>query len=215
MSKGGLLILIDTVEHMVLDHVSWAQYQSLLEEFESRPGFSLTFDRGRLEIMSPLPEHESFKKSMSRLIELMSLELGIPIVPLGSTTFHDAAAEKGLEPDECYYVTKAQQARGMRGPFDPSIHPTPDLVIEVDITKRSIPREPIYASLDVPELWCVTVGEVECLHLAGGVEYRPAERSLAFPFLKPARLWNWVQRLEDEVDITVLREFRDWVRILA
>lgn len=34
-----------------------------------------------------------------------------------------------------------------------SSDPPPDLVIEIDITNPSIPKLPIYAEFDVPEVW--------------------------------------------------------------
>lgn len=215
MSDGALLIPIDTVEHVLLDHISWSRYEALLDEFESRPGFKLTFDSGRLEIMSPLPEHEAIGWSLARLVDLLSLERGIPIFGLGSTTFRDEDKTKGLEPDKCYYVANAAAMRGVRGPFDPKVHPAPDLAIEIDITRRSIARQPIYASLGVPELWRVTFNGIECLHLSDRGRYRAAERSLSFPFLAPSSLWDWVGRLESEVDVPVLREFRTWVQTLV
>ncbi|QOV89168.1 Uma2 family endonuclease [Humisphaera borealis] len=214
MSDSTLLIPVDSVEHVLLDRVSWSKYEELLAEFESRPSVKLTFDRGRLEIMSPLAEHESFAELLGRLIELMSLERRVPIVPLGSTTFHDEVKTGGLEPDKSYYIANAPAIRGIRGPFDPKIHPAPDLAIEVDITSRSVAREPIYSALGVPELWRVTFDGIECLHLADDGKYRPAERSLSFPFLMPSTLWGWVRRLEDEVDLVVLVEFREWVQRL-
>ena len=58
MSDGTLMIPVDSVEHVVLDHVSWSRYEAFLAEFETRPGFKLTFDRGRLEIMSPSQRSE-------------------------------------------------------------------------------------------------------------------------------------------------------------
>lgn len=206
---------MDSVEHLLLDNVPWSTYQAYLAEFESRPGCKLTFDRGRLEIMSPLPRHESYGSDAGRLVEFMSFERGIAIVALGSTTFRDFAETKGLEPDECYYIANAAAIRGIEGPFDPTIHPPPDLAIEVDITRRSIPRQPIYASLGVPELWRVTHPAIECLQLSEQGTYHMTERSASFPFLAPAQLWTWMQRLQFEEDLVVLREFRDWVRGLV
>jgi len=215
MVREALNIPVDIVEHMVFNHVTWSRYTEFLQEFEHRPGFKLTFDQGRLEIMSPLPEHEAFAELLGRLVELMSLEKRIPIVPLGSATFRNEAKDKGLEPDKCYYVAHAAAIRGIRGPFNPAVHPAPDLAIEVDITRRSIARQPIYASLGIPELWRVTSSGVKCLHLSDGGQYRPAERSLSYPFLAPAALWPWVQRLEAEVDVFVLEEFKAWVSALS
>ena len=58
--------------------------------------------------MSPSDEHEHVKKLMGRMIEV----LGIPIRSAGSTTFKSQLQQRGLEPDECYYVAHEQQMRG-------------------------------------------------------------------------------------------------------
>lgn len=214
MSTEALLIPYDGLERVVLDDVSWSRYEELLKEFEERPSFRLTFDQGRLEIMSPLPEHDAFDRLVGRLVEFMGFERNVSVFSLGSTTFRNAAKRKGLEPDNCYYIANAARIRGIRGRWNPKVHPAPDLVIEVDITSRSIPRQPIYAALGVPEIWRVTYDGIGCLHLSDGGRYRPSPRSLSFPFLSPSSLWPWVQRLEVEEDLLVLKDFREWVRKL-
>ena len=96
-------------QHVVLHDVSWDLYQHLLAEVGDG-ALRMTFDNGSLEIMSPLPKHELWKKRIGRMIEIVSLELDIPMESLGSTTFARQDLQKGLEPDECYYI----QARRRR-----------------------------------------------------------------------------------------------------
>lgn len=54
----------DAIEHLpngatlVLRDVAWDEYERLLADLVDRPGLRVTYDEGRLEIMSPLPEHE-------------------------------------------------------------------------------------------------------------------------------------------------------------
>jgi Uma2 family endonuclease len=81
----------------------------------------------------------------------MALELEIEIECLGSTTFRRKICRNGLEPDECYYVQSVSRVRNAEVDLD--IHPPPDLLIESDYTKSSLPREPVYAGLGMPELW--------------------------------------------------------------
>jgi Putative restriction endonuclease len=52
----------------------------------------------------------------------------------------------------------------------------------IDITHKSLDRFPIYARLEVPELWCYDEGELKIYHLQTG-EYVAAEMSLALPLL--------------------------------
>src|SRR5262249_50643039 len=43
---------------LVLSGIDWRTYTRLLRIFADRPSIRLTYDRGELEIMSPLSEHE-------------------------------------------------------------------------------------------------------------------------------------------------------------
>jgi len=199
-------------QHLVLDGISWAFYERLLDEIGDRP-IRVTYSHGSLEIMPPLPEHEIAKKAIAQLIELLTLELGIPRACFGSTTFRREDKGGGLEPDECYYFDNAPRVRGMKR-FDPAVHPAPDLGIEIDITQRSIPRDPIYADLGVRELWRFDGEKLTVLHLLGG-RYHPAHASMALPFLPMAEFEKFVHRmLGDEDETKVLREFQAWVRLL-
>jgi Uma2 family endonuclease len=143
--------LIDQ-QHIVLDDVSWEFYEHLLHEIGDRP-IRVTYDSGSLEIMAPLNVHEYWKTCIGQLIETMCLERDINMLPAGSTTFRRKDREKGLEPDECYYFQNINVMRKHRGEMDLTKDPPPDLAVEIDITSRSIAREPIYAALGIPELW--------------------------------------------------------------
>src|SRR5438067_2440344 len=88
---------------VVLYNISWGSYQALLHDLREQHYF-LTYDRGTLEIMPPKPVHEKIGKLVARLVETMTLELRIPIVGLGSTTWYNEHLGRGLEADQCYYV---------------------------------------------------------------------------------------------------------------
>lgn len=198
-------------QHLVLHDVSWSFYEKLLDQIGDRP-LRVTFNRGSMEIMAPLAEHEFPKGGIRRLIEAMALELDIPLTSLGSTTFRREDAQAGLEPDECYYLRNADRVRGMKR-FDPAIYPPPDLAIEVDITSRSIPRQPIYAALGVGELWRFEGSELTVLLLQGGT-YQPVEKSPTFPFLPIDQFSRFICRMMDEEQTSVVREFQRWLRTL-
>lgn len=195
-------------QHIVLDGMSWGFYERLLEDIGDRP-IRVTFFEGTIEIMSPLFKHEIVKGAISRLIETLALDLGINLLPAGSTTFRRRDKSAGLEPDECYYLKNAAAVRGMER-FDPKKFPPPDLAIEVDITSRSIPRQPIYAALGVPELWRFDGKNLEVMIL-GKNGYMSADSSIAFPFLKMSQFSQFVHRLLKEDSVIVLKDFRQWV----
>ena len=161
-------------------------------------------------MMSPLPEHEEVKKVIGRLIEQLSYDLDVEVKSLGSTTFRRSDKAKGLEPDECYYFKNEKQMRG-RKRLNLKKDPAPELVVEIDVTRRSVDREPIYAGLGVPEIWRWDGTKLECLELHGG-RYRPRERSLAFSFLAPAGLTRFIRMRTRVGENALIRKFREWVR---
>lgn len=204
-------IQLNQQQHLVLNDVDWEFYEQVLGKIGNRP-IRVTFFEGTIEIMAPLSKHELVKKAIARLVETMMLDLNMSAVPFGSTTFREEAKGAGLEPDECYYVKNPTAVRGMER-FDPERYPPPDLAIEVDITRRSIPRQPIYAALGVAELWRFDGQELEVLVL-GKKGYSRVNSSSAFPFLPMDRFTQFVHRLLNEDQAIVLQDFRKWVASL-
>lgn len=206
-------VSLDAQQHIVLDDVSWDLYEHMLREVAGRD-IRLTYSEGMLEIMSPLPKHEKWSRRIGTLIGILCLELRIPIVALGSTTFRNAAKAKGLEPDECFYISHAEAAAKMEEAFDPAVDPPPDLAVEIDIAQRSISRQPIYASLGVPELWRFDGMTLQVLLLGGNGRYASHNSSAAFPFLPIPEVGQFLRRMRDAVDMPVLVDFQQWVRTL-
>ena len=47
-----------TEQRVIVHSVSWGTYERLLTDLADQSSTRLTYDRGRLEIMCPLPAHE-------------------------------------------------------------------------------------------------------------------------------------------------------------
>jgi Uma2 family endonuclease len=120
---------------VLLQGISWDTYHALVQELESQPGKRLTYDNGLLEIFMPLPIHEKNKKYLARLVEIITMTLGIEICSLGSCTWNRRDLAKGLEPDECYYIQNEAIIRG-KSTIDLTLDPPPDLAIEIDMGAR-------------------------------------------------------------------------------
>jgi Uma2 family endonuclease len=207
---GGSDWTLDSVEHLILDGVSWELYEHLLKVVGNRP-LRLTYDNGELEIMSPLPEHEIAKAAIGNFIKEIAQELDLPRADLGSTTFRRRLKKKGLEPDDCFYI-KSQPLIVGKKRFNFPKDPPPDLAVEIDITSRSIPRLPIYAALGVPEIWRYDGKLLHCLRLEKG-DYIEAELSLAFPNLRVAELRPFIRIAEEKSDQTAAtKALRAWLR---
>src|SRR5262249_51872696 len=90
-------------QRMILRNVSWETYERLLADHRDCSAPRFTYDRGTLEIMSPLPEHEESNRTLALLVEVVAEERELDIRNLGSTTFKREDLERGFEPDSCFY----------------------------------------------------------------------------------------------------------------
>jgi Uma2 family endonuclease len=195
---------------MILRGVSWSTYQGLIRDLESEPGKRLTYDRGTLEIMVPLPPHEDYKKRIGRMVETTTEELEIEVRSLGSTTWSREDLQKGLEPDQCYYIQNEQAVRG-KDDIDLTQDPPPDLAIEVDNTSSSIDPMAIYAALGVPEVWRFDGESLTIYRLVGG-EYASQEQSEVLPLLQRGDILRFLHSSQTMGETSWVREFRKWVR---
>ncbi|MEC4807311.1 MAG: Uma2 family endonuclease [Jaaginema sp. PMC 1079.18] len=193
----------------VLSNVRWQTYQALALDLAQTAGKRLTYDRGQLEIMTPLPEHEVTKRLLGRFVEATTEVLGIEIYSLGSTTWSREDLQRGLEPDECYYITQEAVVRGQLN-FDLSVDPPPDLAIEIEITSSSLDRLSIYAALGIAEVWRFDSQDLTIYVLREGV-YEVQERSQVLSVLTRSDLRQFWQRRGTMGENALLREFRNWL----
>src|SRR5207248_1435503 len=141
----------------------------------------VTYDQGRMEIMTTTAWHEFIKKSAARLLEHYSFVMDISIKGLGSLTCNRKDLKKGLEPDECYFI-RTKPLVNKKGFLDLAKGPPPDLVIEVEVTRSSVPKHPIYQALRVPELWRLSEDRLTVLRF-DGKDHVPTAKSIHFPKL--------------------------------
>jgi len=198
-------------ERFVFWDVGWDGYLSLLKMVENRR-VRVTYDRGHVELMAPLPIHERYKSLIGRMIEAITEELDIQAVAVGSTTFYSEELDRGLEPDECYYLANAGRVRDWKR-IDLNVAPPPDLAVEVDITGSSLNRLGIYAALGIPEVWRFDGVSMSVLILQQDGTYAPNETSLIFPFLSMSDLVAFLRGYDPNNDTRWGRSFREWVRV--
>jgi Uma2 family endonuclease len=168
-------------QRMILHHVSWETYQRLLQDFENSSAPRLTYDRGTLEIMTPLPEHEGYGRFFEFVLAAVEEATGAKVYSFGSTTFSRDDLQQGFEADACFYIQNGSRVRG-KDRLDLHVDPPPDLVIEIDMTHPSLPKLPIYAQVGVPEVWRYVAGAVEILVL-DGEQYVQVPSSRALPIV--------------------------------
>ncbi|HIK45965.1 MAG TPA: Uma2 family endonuclease [Leptolyngbyaceae cyanobacterium M65_K2018_010] len=197
-------------QRLLLHDVSWAEFEAILEELGDHRSTRLAYDRGLLEIMAPLPEHEYFKETIGDAIKDISEALDLDYESYGSTTWRRQAEQAGLEPDNCFYFQNEALVRG-RLTFDLDQDPPPDLALEIDLTRKSLNRLPIYARLGVPEIWCYDQGRLTIYRLAAG-QYTPAEQSAVFPALQIQALPQLIEAHRQQGRLALRRAVRAWVQ---
>jgi Uma2 family endonuclease len=199
-------------KRIVLHGVSWETYERLVAELETESGgIRLAYDRGFLEIMCPSFLHENYKWRLGRMIEILAEEIDCDFVAGGSTTFRRESLQRGLEPDECYWLAHAA-AVGQKKEIDLDVDPPPDLAMEVDLTTDSLNKQAIYASLGVPEVWRYDGESLAVLRLGPDGAYAVVEDSASFPQIALSELTRFLERRRETSDQQWVKEFRRWVR---
>ncbi len=206
-----MVATLNRADRVVLHNISWEQFERLLEDLGDHRAARIAYDNGTLEIITPLPEHEYFKETISDAVKDIAEEIEIDYESYGSTTWRKQVKMAGVEPDNCFYF---QNEAVVRGRLDLDLKkgdPPPDLVLEIDITNKSLDRFPIYARLEVPELWCYDAGELKIYHLQHG-EYLEAVNSLALPMLPIRELPQLIEAHRAEGRRAIRRAVREWAR---
>ncbi|MBW4679026.1 MAG: Uma2 family endonuclease [Microcoleus vaginatus WJT46-NPBG5] len=192
-----------------LENVTWQEFESILEELGEHRASRIAYGNGILEIMTPLPEHETTKLFITNFVEILLEELDIDFYPLGSTTFKNKEILKGIEPDNCFYIQNEAAVRGKER-LDLSVDPPPDLALEIDLTSRTHPS--IYEALKVPELWRFEKGKLQ-INVFQDEKYVESAFSSIFPNLPLVEVIpQYLSQIKAAGRNKTMRAFRTWVR---
>ena len=192
---------------------SWDEYVELAERLPA--SFRVAFDGKDIEMMVTSRDHDQVGWLMGRFAEAVIDRIGIKFVPCGRATWQKPEAERGIEADECYLLEPAKIAivKKLRAAKskDESGYPTPDLAIEVDISRPKIDRPGIYAALGVGELWRLDRDTPVIERLGADGKYTAVDASLWLP-VRVEHLRRWIVD-EDSSDFEVWsRRMRAWVK---
>ena len=195
---------------VLMDGVSWTTYEALLADGGDRRQTRMAFDRGVLEIVTPSFEHELFRDVVSGVAEEILNARGQDYLRSGSVTLKQEELARGFEADASFYVTHVARVRGL-SQIDLHSDPPPDLVIEVDVSRSSLDKLPIYAALGVPEVWRCRSGSVYVCRLAGS-SYVEIDQSEVLPGLTSTQLTAFAQDGLLEPRQTWRRRIQGWAR---
>ena len=207
-----------TEKRIVLPGVSWQQFETLLDELGQNRTARLTYDRGKLEMMTPLEEHERCSRLIESLMLVVGDEMEMQINSIGSVLLKRADLGCVAQPDASYYLTEKIRLPN-RAELDLNQTPPPDIAVEVAITKSSLNRFAIYAALGLPEVWQywttigdnVLKGNLLIYQLQNG-QYVQCLNSPTFPFLPAKRVLEFLDQ-SDKIGLAqALTVFRSWIQ---
>jgi Uma2 family endonuclease len=157
-------------QRILLDGVSWADFQTLLRLRGNRR-YRMAYLDGLVELMAVSRGHEGKKSMIGCLIEAYCLDHDIAITPYGMWLQEKKRRKAAAEPDECYVLAA-----------DPQTKHAPDLAIEVVWTSGGLDKLEIYQRLEINEVWFWKDHELTVFGL-GANGYRKRRRSKWVPQL--------------------------------
>ncbi len=201
---------IEPREHIVLRGISWKTYEAMVEDLSDQH-VRLIYDQGVLELMSPSTPHERYSMLFGRLVMDVLVGLRMEFEAAGESRWKHEAAERGLEPDQCFFLTPEKLAIVLGRPTGRPDDPLPDLAIEIDWSEPAIDRDRIYASLGIPELWKFDGDRLRIGHLRddGTYEDRPESRFLP---LEADEVTEWIHKAAGIGFLDWIDQLRDWIR---
>jgi Uma2 family endonuclease len=178
-------------EKIILHGISWQTYENLLADNADNPNVRLFYDDGNLEIMTESYKHGNYAHLIELIVVTLAETLEIDFEGAGSTTFKKSKTKKGFEGDGSFYFKNAEIVRG-KDTIDLNFDAPPELVIEVDITNPSLPKFPIFASLEIEEIWRFDGLDVRFYRLQNA-EYIEVSESICLPTVESKVVTNLLE----------------------
>ena len=195
---------------LVVYDFGWKDYEQLLQIIGDRPGLRVSYDAGRLEIVSPSPKHARYSRGPDLFVAAFCELRSIDFEMFGSATWKSEDLNKGVEADACYYVKNAHRVIGLTE-IRLGIHPPPDIVVEIDIANSSLRKLSIYAALSVPEVWRYD-GRTFTFYSMKLGEYAEIPESRQLPGLTGAMLLEAIEDSQARGPIAAVKAFRRRIR---
>ncbi len=188
LTKKTPQITTEVVERVTLKGISWETYERILAENTEVSNPHFAYCDGELEIRVLGYQHEHFKEDLSELLIEIARILEIDYQSSASTTFRREKKRKGIEGDNTFYFRNAELIRG-RKEIDLLKDPPPELIIEIDITHGSLSKFPIFAGLEIEEVWRFDGEEVKFYRLENE-DYKEVAESVCLPNVKSETVTN-------------------------
>ncbi|MGF1515702.1 MAG: Uma2 family endonuclease [Elainellaceae cyanobacterium] len=130
---------------------TWQDYQQLAQQRGDSALPRIKYRPGEVLLMSPLPKHG---RDVSLIADVIKALLDHAEREYDAFTPVTMALpeESGIEPDYCFYIDNWQAVSGKER-IDWRCDPSPDLVLEIDVTSYTDVSD--YLPYRVPEIWLV------------------------------------------------------------
>jgi len=152
--------------------VSWAGFEQVLDAKGERVTPRVHYLDGVLELVTPSYGHEKHGSWIGALVLTYGVERGIAMSSYRSWLLKDEVKHAGAEPDDCFVVADEADGPAKR----------PDIVIEIQWSRRGVNKLEVYRRLRVPEVWFWEKGALS-IFVRKARTYRQTERSAHLPDL--------------------------------
>jgi len=204
---------LEVERRWVIRDIGWDDYEELGKLLP--PPFRLAFDGSSLEIMVTGQLHDDYADALDTFFKAVARCARRPVQPYRTASWTRPELERGIQADNCYYVTAAKIKAGLIGRArksnDAKDYPNPDLAIEVDLSPPKVDREGIYAALQVAELWTFDGTSLTISRLDENGQYRAVEKSGCLP-IRASEVPRWIIE-EDQSDYEAwTQRIRAWAK---
>jgi Uma2 family endonuclease len=195
-------------------NLGWERYLGLLEVRGGKRRPRIIYLDGDAHLVTTTNIHEAMVDRLSMFVREVVVGLDIPCVATRETNFKRQDQDAGVEPDDSFYLANYRSiaAKFGEGKIDMDVDPPPDLALEIEYANPAKRAVEILRRLGVPEVWVRKQNGLRFLVLGEDGLYAEAERSLSFPFLSVAEVFEWVERPGMDSSTQWIKELRRWVQ---
>lgn len=157
---------------------TWKDYQVLIKQRGDNPNPRIKYQQGEILLMSPLPKHGREAHIIANIIMVLLDHFQQKYEAFTPITM-DLPEISGIEPDYSFYIDNWQRVVG-KDRIDWSNEPSPDLVLEIDVTSYTNVND--YLPYRVPEVWIYKKNQLLIYNLESD-NYKLVSNSRYFPNL--------------------------------
>ena len=183
---------------------SWQDYRALTQQLGDRSIPRIKYRPGEILLMAPLPEHGHKANVIADVVKVLLDHLGQEYEAFTPITL-ELPEQSGIEPDYCFYIENWAAVAG-KNRINWGVDPSPDLVIEVDITSYTDVND--YLPYRVPEVWLLRKKHLTIYQLQGD-RYTIETSSRYFPNINVSETWQECFQIASERNSSVaIRQLR-------